>query len=84
MFHSVSDLTIIPVSKKTGSVVAEDIISSIQPHTCFISVMLVNNETGILQVIILPLLCQVKFFIANATICLMLPFISCSSFLSAN
>lgn len=43
------DLTIIPVSKKTGSVVAEDIISSIQPHTCFISVMLVNNETGILQ-----------------------------------
>ncbi|CAN7986830.1 unnamed protein product, partial [Ixodes hexagonus] len=43
------DLTIVPVSKSSGSVVAEDVISAIRPHTIFISVMLAQNETGILQ-----------------------------------
>ncbi|XP_029834904.2 selenocysteine lyase [Ixodes scapularis] len=44
-----TDLTIVPVSKSSGSVIAEDIISAIRPHTIFISVMLAQNETGILQ-----------------------------------
>lgn len=43
------DLTIVPVSKSSGSVVAEDVISAIRPHTILISVMFAQNETGILQ-----------------------------------
>lgn len=43
------DLTIVPVSKSSGSVVTEDVISAIRPHTIFISVMFAQNETGILQ-----------------------------------
>ncbi|XP_037567308.1 selenocysteine lyase-like [Dermacentor silvarum] len=43
------DLTIVPVSKATGSVSAEEIVSAIRPETCFITIMLANNETGIIQ-----------------------------------
>lgn len=43
------DLTIVPVSKATGSVSAEEIVSAIRPDTCFITIMLANNETGIIQ-----------------------------------
>lgn len=43
------DLTIVPVSKATGSVSAEEIVLAIRPETCFITIMLANNETGIIQ-----------------------------------
>lgn len=43
------ELTIVPVSKATGSVSAEEVVSAIRPNTCFITVMLANNETGIIQ-----------------------------------
>ncbi|XP_050025345.1 selenocysteine lyase-like [Dermacentor andersoni] len=43
------DLTIVPVSKATGSVSAEEIVSAIRPETCLITIMLANNETGIIQ-----------------------------------
>ncbi|XP_064459501.1 selenocysteine lyase-like isoform X2 [Ornithodoros turicata] len=43
------ELTIVPVSKSTGSIVAEDVISHILPNTCLVTVMLANNETGIIQ-----------------------------------
>ncbi|KAL1421371.1 hypothetical protein MTO96_000454 [Rhipicephalus appendiculatus] len=43
------DLTVVPVSKVTGSVCAEEVISAIQPNTCFVTIMLANNETGIIQ-----------------------------------
>nr|XP_037289703.1 selenocysteine lyase-like isoform X3 [Rhipicephalus microplus] len=43
------DLTVVPVSKVTGSVSAEEVISAIQPNTCFVTIMLANNETGIIQ-----------------------------------
>lgn len=43
------EVTFVEVSKVTGFVSAEDIINSIQPNTVLISVMLANNETGILQ-----------------------------------
>ncbi|XP_065291478.1 selenocysteine lyase-like isoform X2 [Dermacentor albipictus] len=43
------DLTIVPVSKATGSVSSEEIVSAIRPETCLITVMLANNETGIIQ-----------------------------------
>lgn len=43
------DLTVVPVSKATGSIVPDDLISEIRPGTCLVTVMLANNETGILQ-----------------------------------
>ncbi|XP_075540291.1 selenocysteine lyase-like isoform X2 [Dermacentor variabilis] len=43
------DLTIVPVSKATGSVSSEEIVSAIRPETCLITIMLANNETGIIQ-----------------------------------
>lgn len=36
-------------AKKGGMVSAEDVIGAIQPNTCLITVMLANNETGIIQ-----------------------------------
>lgn len=43
------EVTFVEVSKETGFVSVEDIISSIRPNTVLITVMLANNETGILQ-----------------------------------
>lgn len=43
------DVTFVPVSKVNGFVKAEDIIDAIRPQTVLITVMLANNETGILQ-----------------------------------
>lgn len=39
----------IPVCKETGQVSPEDIINCIKPNTCLISVMLANNETGVIM-----------------------------------
>ncbi|GBM56747.1 Selenocysteine lyase [Araneus ventricosus] len=44
-----ADVTFVPVSKITGAVEIDDIINSIRPNTCLITVMLANNETGIIQ-----------------------------------
>lgn len=44
-----ANVTFVPVSKKTGIVDVNDIISSIRPNTCLITVMLANNETGMIQ-----------------------------------
>ncbi|KAF8764013.1 Selenocysteine lyase like protein [Argiope bruennichi] len=43
------DVTFVPVSKITGAVDIDDIINSVRPNTCLITVMLANNETGIIQ-----------------------------------
>ncbi|KAF6724237.1 Selenocysteine lyase [Oryzias melastigma] len=55
-----ADVTFVPVSRVSGRVEVEDIIAAVRPATCLISVMLANNETGV----IMPLqeICQrVKF-----------------------
>lgn len=43
------ELTVVPVSKSNGTVSAEEVVLAIRPNTCFVTVMLANNETGILQ-----------------------------------
>ncbi|XP_015919229.2 selenocysteine lyase [Parasteatoda tepidariorum] len=43
------DLTIIPVSKTTGSFHVDDVMNAIRPNTCLITIMLANNETGVIQ-----------------------------------
>lgn len=47
---SVVDVTCVPVSKVTARVEVEDIIAAVRPNTCLISVMLANNETGVVMV----------------------------------
>jgi selenocysteine lyase len=40
----------VKVSHKTGRVEVEDIVNAIQEETCLITVMMANNETGVIQV----------------------------------
>ncbi|KFM65005.1 Selenocysteine lyase, partial [Stegodyphus mimosarum] len=42
-------VTFVQVSKKTGIVEIDDIVNAVRPNTCLITVMLANNETGIIQ-----------------------------------
>ena len=46
----VTDVTYVPVSKVTARVEVEDIIAAVRPNTCLISIMLANNETGVIMV----------------------------------
>uniref|UniRef100_A0AAQ4R2J0 Selenocysteine lyase n=1 Tax=Gasterosteus aculeatus aculeatus TaxID=481459 RepID=A0AAQ4R2J0_GASAC len=43
------DVTYVPVSKGTARVEVEDIMAAVRPNTCLISVMLANNETGVIM-----------------------------------
>ncbi len=43
-------VTYVPVSKRTGCVDVEDVLAAVQPNTCLVTVMMANNETGIIQV----------------------------------
>lgn len=44
-----ADVTFVPVSKVTARVEVEDVIAAIRPTTCLVSIMLANNETGIIM-----------------------------------
>ncbi|XP_077390222.1 selenocysteine lyase [Festucalex cinctus] len=44
-----ADCTFVPVSKTTGRVEADDVVAAVRPNTCLVSVMLANNETGIIM-----------------------------------
>lgn len=44
-----ADVTFVPVSKVTARVEVEDVIAVVRPNTCLISIMLANNETGVIM-----------------------------------
>ncbi|XP_041647607.1 selenocysteine lyase [Cheilinus undulatus] len=44
-----AEVTFVPVSRVTARVDVEDIIAAVRPNTCLISVMLANNETGVIM-----------------------------------
>ncbi|KAG7488371.1 hypothetical protein MATL_G00031870 [Megalops atlanticus] len=44
-----ADVTFVPVSKVTARAEVEDVMAAVRPTTCLISVMLANNETGVLM-----------------------------------
>lgn len=46
------DLSFVNVNPATGSVVVNDVVSCLQANTCLVSIMLANNETGIIQVMV--------------------------------
>jgi selenocysteine lyase len=43
-----SDVSIVPVSRR-GCVVPQDVLSQVRHTTCLITVMLANNETGVIM-----------------------------------
>ena len=49
MFFS-SAVTFVPVSKVNGQVEVEDILAAVRPATCLVTIMLANNETGVIMV----------------------------------
>ncbi|XP_060723056.1 selenocysteine lyase [Tachysurus vachellii] len=44
-----ADVTFLPVSRITGRVEVEDVMAAVRPSTCLVSVMLANNETGVIM-----------------------------------
>uniref|UniRef100_A0A8C7GMM1 Selenocysteine lyase n=1 Tax=Oncorhynchus kisutch TaxID=8019 RepID=A0A8C7GMM1_ONCKI len=44
-----ADVTSVAVSKVTGRVEVEDVLAAVRPATCLISIMMANNETGVLM-----------------------------------
>lgn len=47
--EGIASVTFVPASSLTGHVDVEDILSTVRPTTCMITIMLANNETGVLQ-----------------------------------
>lgn len=47
---SVTDVTFVPVSTVTGRVEVEEVVSAVRANTCLVSIMLANNETGVIMV----------------------------------
>lgn len=47
---SVTDVTFVPVSRLTGRVEVEEVEAAVRPNTCLVSIMLANNETGVIMV----------------------------------
>ncbi len=48
-FFKNEDVDYVPVSMETGKISSTDILNSIKPNTCLVSVMLANNETGVIM-----------------------------------
>lgn len=45
-----ADVTFVSVSHETACVEVQDIVAAVRPNTCLISIMLANNETGVIMV----------------------------------
>nr|XP_020732121.1 selenocysteine lyase [Odocoileus virginianus texanus] len=50
----VAEVTFVHVSKVNGQVEAEDILAAVRPATCLVTIMLANNETGVVMVSCCP------------------------------
>lgn len=46
----ISEVTFVPVSKVNGQAEVEDILAAVRPTTCLVTLMLANNETGVIMV----------------------------------
>ncbi|KAG8580635.1 hypothetical protein GDO81_007372 [Engystomops pustulosus] len=46
---SKAEITFVPVSTTTGRVEVEDVVAALRPNTCLVSIMLANNETGVIM-----------------------------------
>ncbi|XP_069474331.1 selenocysteine lyase isoform X2 [Ambystoma mexicanum] len=57
--EQVAEATFVQVSKVSGRAEVDDVIAAIRPNTCLVSIMMANNETGVLMPIS-ELSCLVK------------------------
>ena len=46
----VTELTKVPIDNKSGIVQPIAVANSVKPNTCLVSVMMANNETGVIMV----------------------------------
>ncbi|CAF96629.1 unnamed protein product, partial [Tetraodon nigroviridis] len=44
-----ADVTFVSVSRESARVEAQDVMAAVRPNTCLVSVMLANNETGVVM-----------------------------------
>ncbi|XP_010118340.1 PREDICTED: selenocysteine lyase, partial [Chlamydotis macqueenii] len=44
-----SEATFVPVSPQSGQAEVDDVLAAIRPTTCLVSIMLANNETGVVM-----------------------------------
>ncbi|NXA42709.1 SCLY lyase, partial [Eudromia elegans] len=47
--EELAEATFVPVSKQSGQAEADDILAAVRPTTCLVSIMLANNETGVIM-----------------------------------
>lgn len=47
---SFSDVTFVSVSQESARVEVQDVMAAVRPNTCLVSIMLANNETGVVMV----------------------------------
>lgn len=47
---STSEVTFVPVSQVNGQAEVDDILAAVRPTTCLVTIMLANNETGVVMV----------------------------------
>lgn len=45
-----AETTFVPVSPRSGQAEVDDVLAAIRPNTCLVSLMLANNETGVIMV----------------------------------
>ncbi|KFQ49653.1 Selenocysteine lyase, partial [Nestor notabilis] len=44
-----AEATFVPVSQRSGRAEVDDVLAAIRPTTCLVSIMLANNETGVIM-----------------------------------
>ncbi|KFO98704.1 Selenocysteine lyase, partial [Calypte anna] len=44
-----AEATFVPVSPRSGQAEVDDVLAAIQPTTCLVTIMLANNETGVIM-----------------------------------
>ncbi|KAM5229425.1 selenocysteine lyase [Ctenodactylus gundi] len=47
--EQVAEVTFVPVSKVNGQAEVDDILAAVRPTTCLVTIMLANNETGVIM-----------------------------------
>ncbi|XP_074046848.1 selenocysteine lyase isoform X2 [Macrotis lagotis] len=47
--EGMADVTFVPVSQLNGQAEADDVLAAVRPTTCLVTIMLANNETGIIM-----------------------------------
>ncbi|XP_039552824.1 selenocysteine lyase isoform X3 [Passer montanus] len=47
--EGLAETTFVPVSPRSGQAEVDDVVAAIQPNTCLVSLMLANNETGVIM-----------------------------------